>query len=363
MNDDFATAMGRALDLTRAGSPIEATRLIQDALNIPTPATTGPQPAMAGQGAGRRLGQVVDALASARKAMAASGQGARPMPAIPTGARYEARRHDSAFGARDYRLFLPSSREAAPQGLVLMLHGCTQNADDFAVGTQMNPLAEAHNLIVVYPEQSRAANQMGCWNWFQPEHQRRGGGEPALLDDLARTIAGEFAIDRRRIYVAGLSAGGAMAAILGQAYPETFAAVGVHSGLAPGAASDMASAFAAMRAPSSHSARKSTPPVRSIVFHGSADSTVSPANADAVIAAALGSRPATELILPVRDGASVTLYQDQSGATVAEKWSLAGLNHAWSGGAAEGSYTDPKGRDASAEMLRFFLAGSHRDQD
>lgn len=361
MNDDFATAMGRAFDLTRAGSPIDATRLIQEALNISTPNITSPQPTMAGPGTGRRLGQVVDALASARKAMAASGQGARPTPTIPTGARYEARRHDSTFGARDYRLFLPSSREAPPQGLVLMLHGCTQNADDFAVGTRMNQLAEAHNLIVVYPEQSRAANQMGCWNWFQPEHQSRGAGEPALLEDLARAIAGEFASDRHRIYVAGLSAGGAMAAILGQAYPETFAAVGVHSGLAPGAATDMASAFAAMRTPSARSARKSTTAVRSIVFHGSADSTVSPANADAVIAAALGAVRAAELNLPVKDGASVTLYQDKAGTALAEKWSLAGLNHAWSGGAAEGSYTDPKGPDASAEMLRFFLADHPRD--
>lgn len=359
MNDDFATAMGRALDLTRAGSPMQATRLIQEALHLPV---TDPQPAMPGQGSGRRLGQVVDALASVRKTMAASGQGARPAPAVPATARYDLRQHKMAFGTRDYRLYAPSPRDEPPQGLVMMLHGCTQNADDFAVGTRMNDLAEAHNLLVVYPEQSRTANQMGCWNWFQPEHQSRGAGEPALLDDLARAVASEFAVGRGRIYVAGLSAGGAMAAILGQAYPETFAAVGVHSGLAPGAATDMASAFAAMRAPSARSARQGTVAVRSIVFHGSADSTVSPANADAVITAALGPARGAELNLPAKNGASVTLYQDQNGATVAEKWSLAGLNHAWSGGAAEGSYTDPKGPDASAEMLRFFLAGAGRNR-
>lgn len=358
MNDDFATAMGRALDLTRAGAPMQATRLIQKALHIPAP---GAQPAMAGPGAGRRLGQVVDALASARKTMAASGQGARPVPAVPTAARYEARQHKTALGARDYRLFVPSPRDEPLQGLVMMLHGCTQNADDFAVGTRMNHLAEEHNMLVVYPEQSRAANQMGCWNWFQPEHQSRGAGEPALLDDLARAVALEFFIRSGRIYVAGLSAGGAMAAILGQAYPETFAAVGVHSGLAPGAATDMASAIAAMRSPCARSSRQRTAAVRSIVFHGSADSTVSPANADAVITAALGPVRGAALSLPAKDGASVTLYQDQSGATLAEKWSLAGLDHAWSGGAAEGSYTDPKGADASAEMLRFFIAGSGGD--
>lgn len=354
MKDEFATAMGRALDLTRAGSPMQATRLIQNALHIPAPI---PQTAKAPPGTGRRLGRVVDALASARKAMSASGQAARPMPAVPMATRYEARQHETAFGTRDYRLFVPFLRNEPLQGMVMMLHGCTQNADDFAVGTRMNDLAQQHNLLMIYPEQTRMANQMGCWNWFQPDHQQRGTGEPALLDDLARTIAQEFAIDSGRIYVAGLSVGGAMAAILGQTYPETFAAVGVHSGLAPGAATDMAGAFAAMRASSPRSPKPSSVAVRSIVFHGSADSTVSPANADAVIAAALGPVRGAELNLPIKDGASVTLYQDQSGTTVAEKWTLAELNHAWSGGAAEGSYTDPKGADASAEMLRFFLAG------
>lgn len=359
MNDDFATTMGRALDLTRAGSPIQATRLIQEALNIPAADVPFPPPApMPVQRSGRRLGQVIDTLAKARKSMAGSARAGRPAPAIPTAAVYEVRAHKTVFGARDYRLFVPSPRAEPFAGLVLMLHGCTQNADDFAVGTRMNQLAEAHNLLVIYAEQNRAANQMGCWNWFQLEHQRRGAGEPALLNDLTCAVAQEFALDGGRIYVAGLSAGGAMAAILGDTYPETFSAVGVHSGLAPGAASDMASAFAAMRAPSVGTTRQGRAAVRSIVFHGTADSTVSPANADAVIAAALGPAHGVELNLPLKDGAAVTLYQDQAGVTVAEKWSLTGLSHAWSGGAAEGSYTEPTGPDASTEMLRFFLADS-----
>lgn len=359
MNDDFATAMGRALDLTRAGSALEATRQIQEALNLPAQGTPAGGP-LSGLATGRRLGPVVDALALARKAMASgAAPGAVPMPGarpvVPAGASYETRTHKTAHGTREYRLFTPSPRETPPQGLVLMLHGCTQNADDFAVGTRMNQLAEARNLVVAYPEQTRSANQMGCWNWFQPEHQQRGAGEPAVLDDLARSVAQEFGIASDRIHVAGLSAGGAMAAILGQAYPETFAAVGVHSGLPPGAATDMAGAFAAMRAPSAPAVRKGVRPVRCIVFHGSADQTVAPANADAVIAAALAGARATELDLPPRNGAAVTLYQDQTGTTVAEKWSLPGLGHAWSGGAAEGSYTAPNGPAASEEMLRFFF--------
>ena len=356
MNDKFATAMGRALDLTRAGSTMEATRLIQEALGG---ASKGSDQARPHPNARTRqsFGQVIDAIASVRRAQTPKERVTSVQPSVPVGARYETRTHTSSHGSRDYRLFVPSAREAAPQGLVLMLHGCTQNADDFAVGTRMNLVAEENNLIVIYADQTRQANQMGCWNWFRPEDQARGAGEPALLAGLTREVADEHAIPAENTFAAGLSAGGAMAAILGATYPEVFSAIGVHSGLAAGAASNLPGALAAMRGHGATTARRKGDAVRTIVFHGTSDTTVAPANADAVIAGALGAGPHSEIEDRSTEGATVTLFRNAGGAIVAEKWSLGGVAHAWSGGAAEGSHTDPTGPEASVEMVRFFLAG------
>ncbi|MFD1344186.1 extracellular catalytic domain type 1 short-chain-length polyhydroxyalkanoate depolymerase [Litorisediminicola beolgyonensis] len=354
MNDSFATAMGRALDLTRAGSTLEATRLIQDTLSGAHAGSGQPAPRPKAR-TRQSFGQVIDALASARRAGAPKDRVSSLKPSVPVGARYEARTHASPHGTRDYRLFVPSARAEAPQGLVVMLHGCTQTADDFAVGTRMNLVAEENNLIVIYPDQARQANQMGCWNWFRPEDQARGAGEPALLAGLALQVSEEFGVARGAIFAAGLSAGGAMAAILGATYPEVFSAIGVHSGLAAGAARDLPSALAAMRGQGAAAPGRRGDPVRAIVFHGSADTTVAPANADAVIAGALGMGPHSEIEDRSTTGATVTLFRDAGGAVVAEKWSLGGIAHAWSGGAAEGSHTDPNGPEASVEMVRFFL--------
>lgn len=354
MNKDFASAMGRALKLTRAGSAMEATRVIQAALDGGSAEAPTEMPRSAPKSR-RPLGRVVDALSAARRALRDPGSPQRAAPPVPPGARYETRTYTGHVGARDYRLFVPSRRADTPAGLLLMLHGCTQTADDFAVGTRMNLVAEANNLIVIYPDQTRQANQMGCWNWFRPEDQKRGSGEAALLAALASAVTAEFGVASDRIFVAGLSAGGAMAAILGHTHPEIFAAVGVHSGLAAGAASDMPSAFAAMRGAHAGSTARAAAPVRTIVFHGDADATVAPSNADRVIEAALGAARAQEIEDHAPPGATVTLYRSQSGDTLAERWTLAGVGHAWSGGAADGSYTDPRGPDASAEMVRFFL--------
>lgn len=358
MNNDFATAMSRALARTRAGDLGKATQILQTALNgNAATERTGPDAAQKpSAGVGRTLGQVVDEL-FAKRTIPVQGKNSRTIvPEIPDGASYRNRRHDSPHGARDCRVFVPSSRDVSPDGLLLMLHGCTQGADDFAVGTAMNLHAERHNLVVVYPDQSRQANQMGCWNWFRAEDQQRGRGEPALLADMATTLASEFNIPAGAIYAAGLSAGAAMAAILGDTYPDIFAAIGIHSGLAPAAANDLPTAFAAMRgeAPAARKARSR--PVRSIVFHGTADTTVVPSNADAVITAALGEAVSVEIVDTSVTGATVTLHRDPAGVTLAENWTLPGIGHAWSGGSPDGSYTDPTGPDASSEMLRFFMS-------
>ena len=240
-----------------------------------------------------------------------------------------------------------------------MLHGCTQDPDDFARGTRMNALARAQGVLVLYPSQSQRANAQRCWNWFKHNHQARGKGEPAILAGMVREVMATHDVDPARVYVAGLSAGGAMAAILGDAYPDLFAAVGVHSGLPTGSATDVQTAFAAMSGgaqPLRRAARHgATPPT--IVFHGDADATVNPVNGERVLeAAGLVARP------EVRRGSTATgasysrrAYADGQGVERAEQWTIHGAGHAWSGGDRAGSYTDPRGPDASAEMLRFFL--------
>jgi poly(hydroxyalkanoate) depolymerase family esterase len=276
-----------------------------------------------------------------------------PAPALPEGARFEWRNHASPAGSRRYRLFVPSCPAEELQGLVLMLHGCKQNPDDFAAGTGMNQLAEDARMLVAWPEQPGGANVSGCWNWFEPAHQRRDAGEPAILADLARDLAAEFALPEGRTFAAGLSAGGAMAAVLAETYGDVFAAVGIHSGLAHGSARDVVSAFAAMRGQGSAPAprRAGTGP-RTIVFHGTADHTVSPGNAQAIAAGLGGTTAAPEAGTTAGRG-----WRRSHGAgNRLEVWLVEGAGHAWSGGHPSGSFTDPSGPSASAEMLRFFLA-------
>jgi poly(hydroxyalkanoate) depolymerase family esterase len=251
-----------------------------------------------------------------------------------------------------------------------MLHGCTQSPDDFAVGTDMNSIAEAHGLLVAYPAQTSIGNPGACWNWYRPGDQCRDLGEPAIIAGITRTLIAEFDVDPSRVYVAGLSAGGAMAAVMGETYPELYVAIGVHSGLPYGSASDVASAFAAMRdepggghpMPRLEAGGKIMP---AIVFHGSADRTVHPTNADRIIAAARAG--AEEVEVKRLEGRSHggrtytrTIALAPDGTAAAELWLIEGAGHAWSGGQAGGSYTDPAGPDASAEMVRFFLDASAR---
>ncbi|TCR63458.1 PHB depolymerase family esterase [Bosea sp. BK604] len=307
----------------------------------------------------RRLGEILKALKDNRAQFAPGATTSKDHVSFEGGRNSNARIFRNAAGSLGYKLHVPNVPTGRKRALVLMLHGCTQDPDDFACGTGMNALADEFGLVVAYPHQPRSANAQGCWNWFDVRHQKRGFGEPAVLAGMAEALAKEFAIDCDRVYVAGLSAGGAMAEVLSATYPDVFAAVGVHSGLPYGAASDVMTAFAAMKgnakAATAHSATRN----RKIVFHGSADVTVHPSNGERVFNAARGSNTGLqELTSHLRtSGKSVvrTVIAPSSGRAVAELWQIEGGGHAWSGGNPAGSFADADGPDASREMIRFFL--------
>ena len=292
------------------------------------------------------------------------GQPGRPAAPVSLPGTFTLKHCRTPAGERAYRLYVPAALPPGRVPLVMMLHGCKQSADDFATGTRMNVLAERSGFIVVYPEQTARANGSNCWNWFETSDQQRDGGEPEILAGIVREVAATQPVDPARVVVAGLSAGAAMAVILGRTYPELFAAIGVHSGLPYGAAHDVGSAFAAMHGQATQAARGNVQGIPTIVFHGDQDHTVVAVNADAVVAQALGTRPGQPapqacLLPDERLGGrncSRTLYLDANGRTQVEQWVVHGAGHAWSGGNPSGSFTDAEGPDASAEMLRFFLA-------
>jgi poly(hydroxyalkanoate) depolymerase family esterase len=293
---------------------------------------------------------------------------------------FEAHRFSSDAGSRTYKVHVPPGKADAPRAMIVMLHGCTQSADDFAAGTRMNRLADEHGFLVVYPEQAAHANASKCWNWFKPQDQRRGAGEPSLIAGIVREVAQRHGADPRRIFVAGLSAGAAMAVVVGETYPELFAGVGAHSGLPYGIAHDVPSALAAMKGgrsgvpglknvsgASGSPRRKAVQAVPVIVFHGDRDHTVQQANGAHIVQQARDAHDAQagEAGLRVSSQSGVTsggrrfsrtVHTDPEGKARIESWTLHGAGHAWSGGHASGSYTDGTGPDASAEMVRFFMA-------
>ena len=270
-------------------------------------------------------------------------------------------------GTRPYKLYIPTTYTRQRLPLIVMLHGCTQTPDDFANGTRMNALAEERQCLVLYPEQTRAANHSRCWNWFKRSDQRRDQGEPAILAGMTREVMNRYRIDPGKVYVAGLSAGGAMAAVMGTAYPELYAAVGVHSGLACGSAQDLASAFAAMRGiPASMAGRNAdSSPLASatptIVFHGDRDKTVHPRNSEQMVSQSVEQSDASSADASTEQGQvpgghayTRTVYRDSKRRVVLEHWLVHEGGHAWFGGSPRGSYVDPKGPDAASEMIRFF---------
>jgi poly(hydroxyalkanoate) depolymerase family esterase len=320
-------------------------------------------------------------------AMPSPKEGETDPAVVPTGGRFVERSYTNQTGTRSYKLYTPSGYIGQEVPLVVMLHGCTQSPNDIAAGTQMNRLAEENIFLVAYPAQAQGANMNKCWNWFKTSDQQRGRGEPSLVAGITRQVIDEYNVADGRVYVVGMSAGGAMAAIMAEAYPDLYAAVGIHSGLAPGAAHDMPSAFAAMHqggpaiprrvvpiaTPTGESARI----VPAIVFHGDRDRTVHPRNADRLLehycpAKLTGSREEASGSTPrgtVRQGQVAgghaytrATYRDVGGRAIAERWTVHGLGHAWSGGSSSGSYTDPRGPDASAEMVRFFNEHPQRER-
>lgn len=307
----------------------------------------------------RTLGSLHDPLPQGHGALDWLVRPAPPRGPGDAAERFVARTFSNEAGTRPYKVYIPSGYSGQPVPLVVMLHGCTQSPDDFAAGTRMNKAAEVHCYIVVYPVQTGAANRQKCWNWFNAADQQRGTGEPSLIAGITRQVMHDFAIDPARVYVAGLSAGGAAASIMGNAYPDLYAAIGVHSGLACGAARDMQSAFTAMQrggdGRAGSAARRVVP---TIVFHGERDTTVNARNGDAVIAQAVQGRPLRTRVetgqVPNGHAYTRTLEIGDDGDTLAEKWVVQGAGHAWFGGSPDGSYTDPRGPDATAELLRFF---------
>jgi poly(hydroxyalkanoate) depolymerase family esterase len=409
MNMDFADGMRAAMKLMQAQKLMEATRVIQSTLSsLKQPAPPTKQAAKVRAIEGPIIDLTADVVEPEDMAVPGGGADIRselPQPSriaawaqdvgellktrvhgelpllsldaltdarpskivdIPDGAQFLSRSFACAAGRRNYKLYIPRRLHKSRPALLVMLHGGTQRGDDFAAGTRMNDLAEEHGFIVAYPSQCKAANASLCWNWFAPEHQKRGTGEPSIIAGITSEIVANHNVDPDRVFVAGLSAGGAMAAVMAATYPDMYAAVGVHSGLPYRSATDLPSAFAAMRGNAGPRRRRSrkprevadaSPRVRTIIFHGDADKIVHPSNATGIV----GGPKLCESIERAEARSSAgrsytrTLIRDQSGVAVVEQWLLHGSGHAWSGGSPNGSYTDPHGPDASREMLRFFL--------
>ena len=407
MNDSMQAGMAEATRLMRAGRLAEATAMIQRTLGrVPAPnvsvvdansagapiasalpvrddSSPATEPSGEGMARNRRIGgdALTASLAAALSTLSPETRrfpSSRPRTTVPlrpvtpevipsspqAGGQFVDGTYSNTAGTRAYKLYIPSGYTGQAVPLVVMLHGCTQRPVDFAADTHMNVLAEGETFLVAYPEQAPSANGSKCWNWFQESDQQRDGGEPSLIAGITRQIMSQYQVDVSRVYVAGMSAGGAMAVIMAAMYPDLYAAVGVHSGLAYGAAHDLPSAFAAMQQGTVYHARPLQEIIPLITFHGDGDTTVAPVNADCLLdqwlqaaSAGLGSVPGMKVERgQVANGHAYTrcIYHDVSGRALMEQWTVHQAGHGWSGGSPSGSYTDPQGPNASTEMVRFF---------
>lgn len=377
-NTHFTHMMGEATEMLYGSHFLDATEAMQRAF-IGAPAAAVASVASVIHSNPHSSAQVLDALLPERQA---ADSAARPpereaansfqrIPIMLNGVLHH------------YWLYVPPGAAAGtPMPLVMMLHGCSQEAKEFASATDMNPAAAQANTLVLYPEQARGANAGGCWNWFEPDNQRRDQGELGVMVAMLHDVMARHPVDAQRVYAAGISAGGAMAALLAREYPELFAAIGVHSGLQAGAADNMMAALSAMNngaklgpqaRPTAHPSGAAHPAL--IVFHGDADTTVHVKNGqqlvEAALLAALGEHGSvqhetlhgqsdagqryTRTMYRAAPTAATPADSPQSADVLAEHWVLHSAGHAWSGGNAQVSQTDASGVSATQEMLRFFL--------
>jgi poly(hydroxyalkanoate) depolymerase family esterase len=298
----------------------------------------------------------------------AAAQAARSSADAPAGT-FEWHTYRASEGSRRYRLFVPAGLDASrPAPLVVMLHGCTQDPDDFARGTRFNAAAARAGVLVAWPEQTAENQQLKCWSWFEPAHQAARAGEPAIVAGITREVMAAHAVDPRRVYIVGVSAGAAMAVNTAASYPDLYAAVGAHSGIPYRAASDVGHAWAVMRTGTSDPAILAyalqdalggrTMPL--IALHGGADPVVSPVNSRQLAAqwAGVHKLQSTPPQRSEEGGLSVerTTWPGADGTPLIELVIVDGLAHAWSGGSADGTYTDPRGPDATTLILTFLLA-------
>jgi poly(hydroxyalkanoate) depolymerase family esterase len=315
-----------------------------------------------------RLRPLLLTLALAAMSTPADAQSAAAAP--PAGS-WEWHEYTAPAGARRYRLFVPARLPAGPRPLVVMLHGCTQDPDDFARGTRFNTLAAEAGVLVAWPEQPQARHGQKCWNWYDPAHQAAAGGEPALIAGITREVMAAHAVDPARVYLAGVSAGAAMAVNTAAAFPDLYAAVAAHSGVPYRAAAGVAQALAVMHGGSSDPAILAYAlqdalggrVLPLLAIHGAADAVLVPLNSRQLAgqwAGVLGlTASASEHGEEGGRGVERTRWRGADGTTRVELLLVEGLGHAWSGGSPEGSYTDPRGPNASRRVLDFLLA-QHR---
>lgn len=286
------------------------------------------------------------------------------------------------YDGREYRLYVPPSYDGSESvPLLVMLHGCNQTPTDFAAGTDANELADREGVLVLYPEQTEDANSERCWNWFDTDHQERGAGEPALIKGMTDQVEANYEVDAHRVYVAGMSAGGAMSVIMGATYPHQYAAIGVHSGLEYKAAESASGAFYAMDnggpdpdqqgIEAYHEMDVMARQVPTIVFHGFADDTVDKVNGNQTTLQWAQTHDMADndadddsfasgydrKLTGTSDGGydyTTYLFEDDAGTVLVNYTLVRELGHDWSGGSTDGSYTDPAGPDATTAFWSFF---------